>query len=68
MNDIDEITVAAPTAQVARPTLHLKRSAPSASLRVRPVVRIFPRKSSDHPKSAAFVSSDVRSRPASWNG
>jgi hypothetical protein len=75
MNDIEEITAAAPTAQVARPTLHLTRSAPNAELRVRsrmaqerPVVRLFPGKDFDRPKSAAVVTSDAPSRPAPWIG
>jgi len=73
MNDTNEITVAAPAVQGARPTLHLKHSAPNASLRVRSRVareksinRILPRKYFDHPKSAAYVSSDATSRPAQW--
>jgi hypothetical protein len=72
MNDINELMDVAPIVHGSRPTLHLKNSAPNASLRVRSgitrerPVRIFPRKDFDHPKSAAFVSSDATSRPAEW--
>jgi hypothetical protein len=72
MNDINEIVDVAPIVHGSRPTLHLKNSAPNAPVRVRSgiargrPVRIFPRKDFDHPKSAAFASSDATSRPADW--
>jgi hypothetical protein len=74
MNDINEIKSVALTVHGSRPTLHLKNGVPKAFVRVRsgiaregPVVRVFPRKDLDHPKSAAFVSADATSRPASWS-
>jgi hypothetical protein len=71
MNDVNEIMLMAPIARNARPTLHLNKSVPNASPRVRigtsrrkPVVRIFPRTDFENPKVAPYSSFDTTNRSA----
>jgi len=71
MSDINETTVMTPSLRNAKRTLHLNKSALDASSRIRsgisplrPVVRVFPRKDFENPKSASYVSHDATNRSA----